>query len=310
VDTQREARWWWARALGAAGILILLAGPAFAIDLCLTGPSAPLGATGAGDAAEIEAVRPLVEAACDCAAFDGSSRASRHRAYVRCAGLPRVDRTGETLVDPNATTIVTNPILGVTLEVPPGAVRDGGEPYSGTLTISEVVDFDYDALGRVVRQSFPDLRSVSFAYDEAENLTSLIPPGRPAHGFQYDSRERESRYEPPTVGAFDPATLFTYNAESQLTRVARPDGRAVDLSYDAAGRIDLITIGRGSYDFAYDPTTGLLAQISAPGGGTLGFTYAGSLPIEILWGGEVSASVVLYSGAFACCFVILEVSSS
>jgi RHS repeat-associated protein len=93
------------------------------------------------------------------------------------------------------------------------------------------------------------------------------------------------------VGAFDPATLFTYNAESQLTRVARPDGRTVDLAYDAAGRVEGITIARGTYDFAYDPTTGLLAQISAPGGGTLGFTYAGSLPIETLWGGEVTGSV-------------------
>jgi YD repeat-containing protein len=87
-----------------------------------------------------------------------------------------------------------------------------------------VVDFDYDARGRVVRQSFPDLRLVEFGYDEAGNLVSLTPPGRPAHEFEYDSRDRESRYEPPTVGAFDPATLFTYNAESQLTRVARPDG--------------------------------------------------------------------------------------
>jgi hypothetical protein len=60
-------------ALGTAAVLVLLAAPTSALDPCLTGPSAPAGATGEGDSAEVLAARAAAEAACGCAAFDESS---------------------------------------------------------------------------------------------------------------------------------------------------------------------------------------------------------------------------------------------
>jgi len=56
-----------------------------AADRCLTGGSASTGATGAGDATEIAAVRSAVEAVCSCASFDGSTPAQTHGKYVTCA---------------------------------------------------------------------------------------------------------------------------------------------------------------------------------------------------------------------------------
>jgi len=65
-------------ALAALAIVAVQAGDVSASDRCFTGESATNGATGAGDLAEIEAVRAAVDAACACDGFP------RRRAYERC----------------------------------------------------------------------------------------------------------------------------------------------------------------------------------------------------------------------------------
>lgn len=56
--------------------------------------------------------------------------------------------------------------------------------------------------------------------------------------------------------------------------MTRPDGKTVDLAYEAGtGRLDTITIAEGVYDYAYFPLTpapndpdGQIQSITAPGG--------------------------------------------
>lgn len=53
--------------------------------------------------------------------------------------LPRIDRASLTVVNPNATTVVTNPNLEITIVVPPHAARNpGGGDFDGALSISIV----------------------------------------------------------------------------------------------------------------------------------------------------------------------------
>jgi RHS repeat-associated protein len=55
--------------------------------------------------------------------------------------LPRIDEASSTVVDPNATTVVTNPNLGVTLTVPPHTAKyPNGTDFTGALSISLVPD--------------------------------------------------------------------------------------------------------------------------------------------------------------------------
>jgi len=55
--------------------------------------------------------------------------------------LPRIDVTSLTPVDPAVTTVVSNPGLGITMTVAPGAaVNEDGTPFTGQLSISEVLD--------------------------------------------------------------------------------------------------------------------------------------------------------------------------
>jgi RHS repeat-associated protein len=151
------------------------------------------------------------------------------------------------------------------------------------------VSFAYDLAGRVTTQTLPDGRQVSYAYDANGNVTSVTPPGRPAHAFNYTPVNLESAYTPPALDATSPVTTVAYNADRQPTLVTRPDGQTIALAYDAGGRLSTITLPRGQVGLAYNPTTGNLTTVTAPDGGTLAYTYDGSLVTSSTWGGPAGA---------------------
>lgn len=153
------------------------------------------------------------------------------------------------------------------------------------------VNFTYDGAGRVVRQTLPDSRFIDFTYDANGNLTSLAPPGRPPHVFRYTAGNVEAEYEPPSVGAGDPRTFYTYDVDRRLARVDRPDGASIALDYDGAGRLSTLTTPRGVATQTYSPTTGNVASIVAPGNEALSFSYDGSLVTATAWSGTVNGTV-------------------
>ncbi|HEX8252257.1 MAG TPA: RHS repeat domain-containing protein, partial [Thermoanaerobaculia bacterium] len=55
-----------------------------------------------------------------------------------------------------------------------------------TDSLGRQTTYTYDA-GRVTEQTLPDGRAISFSYDNAGNLTSVTPPGRPEHALSYTS---------------------------------------------------------------------------------------------------------------------------
>jgi len=122
-------------------------------------------------------------------------------------------------------------------------------------------------------------------------FTSLTPPGRPAHAFEYTPVDLDQSYAPPPVGSTPTQTRYSYNLDRQLTRVTRPDGSTVDLGYDTAGRLSTVTSPRGTSSYTYNATTGNLATITSPDNVTLGYAFDGSLLTETSWSGAVQGSV-------------------
>ncbi|MCI0635898.1 MAG: hypothetical protein L0206_18570, partial [Actinobacteria bacterium] len=184
------------------------------------------------------------------------------------------------------------------------ALDDGALARSETLTytsaglvesvtnaLDEVLHFEYDVMGRLISRTLPDGHTVAFEYDAAGNLTSVTSEGRPAHTFAYTHAGLASEYVAPDVGAGPARTRYLYNAAQQLTRIERPDGTVVGYEYDAAGRIDHLTLARGAIEYTYDPRTGLLARVTAPDGGSVSYTYRGRFPLEVTWSGAVSGTV-------------------
>jgi RHS repeat-associated protein len=95
------------------------------------------------------------------------------------------------------------------------------------------------------------------------------------------------------------ATSYFYNLDRQITNTLRPDGIDVTVEYDTVGcgtcgptaRPKTITFDRGQLGFLYDPASGLLNALTAPGGNVLTYTYDGSMPTGVTWSGEVNGHV-------------------
>ncbi|HXN83706.1 MAG TPA: RHS repeat-associated core domain-containing protein, partial [Myxococcales bacterium] len=175
--------------------------------------------------------------------------------------------------------------------------RTYGFSYDAQSNLASLTDplgrtrsFVYDMAGRATKQTLPDGRTIAVSYDASGNVTSVTPPGRPAHSFAYTPVDLEQSYAPPLLGFFG-STLTSYNLDKQVSLVSRPAGDTVVPSYDSAGRLASLTTSWGSTSYSYSPTTGQLAQITAPDLGKLSYTYDGSMLTDTSWSGTITGTV-------------------
>ncbi|MGX2029945.1 PKD domain-containing protein [Methylocaldum gracile] len=162
--------------------------------------------------------------------------------------------------------------------------------HTVTDPLGRTVSYEYDLAGRVTLKTLPDGRSVQFGYDANGNLTSLLPPGQPAHLFDYTPLDQTEHYTPPTVEAADPATHYQYNRDKQLTQITRPGGETVTFAYDAGGRLQKVTAPHGETTYAYD-SAGRLQALTAPGSLGLSYAYDGALLTQTAWTGSIAGTV-------------------
>jgi RHS repeat-associated protein len=161
---------------------------------------------------------------------------------------------------------------------------------SFTNPLNQVNGFTYDLAGRVTRQTLADNRQINFGFDANGNMISLTPPSRPAHTFTYNAVNLVSSYTAPNVGG-NSTTVFSYNSEKQITRITRPDALQINFAYDAAGRLQTMSVPNGNYAYTYNATTGLSESFTAPGGDVLTYEYDGFLPTRQTWTGTITGNV-------------------
>ncbi|HXI32501.1 MAG TPA: IPT/TIG domain-containing protein [Gemmatimonadales bacterium] len=154
--------------------------------------------------------------------------------------------------------------------------------------LSRTTRFDYDLAGRMTRQTLPDGRFLDYSYDGEGNITSITPPGRSGHLFTYNDAGLADTYTPPAV-TNGGATQFGYNADHDLTRVTRPDGKTIDFSYDAGGRLSTLTYGGVVRTITFG--AGDRVASVADSGTTLNYAYDGPLVMSMSWSGPVSGAI-------------------
>jgi len=150
--------------------------------------------------------------------------------------------------------------------------------------------FIYDEAGRVVRQRLMDGREIGFRYDANGNLTSLTPPGRPAHGFTHTAVDLTESYNAPDAGTGPAVTRYSYNADRELSLITRPDQSTIALVYDRGGRLATLTSPGRTLSYGYDAASGNLAGIFGAQS-NLSFSWDGTLPTGVAWTGMVAGSV-------------------
>src|SRR5439155_16039678 len=69
------------------------------------------------------------------------------------------------------------------------------------------------------------------------------------------------------------------------------DGQSIGIGYDSAGRASTLNIARGVFTYGYDPNTGNLNALNAPGGVNLSYGYDGALLTTKRWSGPISGTL-------------------
>ncbi len=169
---------------------------------------------------------------------------------------------------------------------------------SVTDPLQRTVQFQYDPAGRITKQLLPDQREISFVYDPNGNLVSLTPPSRPAHSFEFTPVNLTSKYSPPPISIGNTDTSYEYDLERRSKTISRPDGKIIQFGYNAAGKLETLTMPNGQIAYSYNqPGCGNCSggdqptKIEAPDE-TLAYTYDGNLRTSETWSGSILGSVV------------------
>ena len=130
--------------------------------------------------------------------------------------------------------------------------------------LNQVVTFGHDLAGRIISQTLPDLRVISYSYDLNGNLTGLTPPGRPVHLINFNDFDLPSSYIPPTISAPNATqSTYYYNDDQQLIQVTRPDGQDIDFNFDEiTGNLSSIDLTIGVRLFGHNIEGHMNASIS------------------------------------------------
>ncbi len=137
-----------------------------------------------------------------------------------------------------------------------------------------------------------------FQSDAEFNLDSIIPPGRPAHHFDYNAVGLMTNYIPPVVAGLNESVGYQYDADRHLVKVSFPDGQNIAATRFASGQISQLELGSGpvlAYSYssatASNSSSGLLNNIVSSTGDALRFDYQGPFVTGVTWSGSIKGSV-------------------
>ncbi len=171
------------------------------------------------------------------------------------------------------------------------------EGYLDTTTdgAGRISDVDYDAMGRIVGITEPGNRLTTFAYENGKR-SSVTPPGRPPHGFNYTPADLFETYAPPSVGDPSKDTAYDYTPGHRPMSVAPPDGQDILRQYDGGGRPSQVTVPRGDFIFTRAPAGagaddgGHVVSILTPEGQLIEPQYQAGEAVGWVWSGLLNGS--------------------
>lgn len=226
---------------------------------------------------------------------DGLGRSFTYAGCCLGQTLTRSDRSG------GVTSFVYDALSRRTeIHAPDRSVTRLGHDRDGNLSsrtdpAGKVTRFEYDHDGLLIRRIFADGTSESFTHDHRGSVTSWTNVRGQKNSYTYDARRLLTAIAfgdgalPVTYG-YDAygrrtqridatgTTLYTYDAESELTGIDGPlSNDAVAMEYDAVGRMSRVAVEGGSPTaYSYDRHGRL--QTVTQAGETFSFEHIGTSP--------------------------------
>jgi len=123
----------------------------------------------------------------------------------------------------------------------------------------------HDGVGRPRAVTLPGAHDLGLQYDANGNMTSVTPPGKPAHNLEYTDVNLLWNHTSP--GATLPSQ-WDYDKDRRPSTFTRADGNTLSAVWDPnhSDRLLRVETTSGNYSPEYDATTGALKKWTAPGG--------------------------------------------
>ena len=149
-----------------------------------------------------------------------------------------------------------------------------GNLQSKTDRKGQMIQYVYDALNRLTHKGYPDSTGVDYVYDLAGKVQQVNDPTG-TYSFAYDNMGRligtTTQYS--FLPGLPQSTVYTYDAASNRTGFAAPDGTTNVYAYDNLNRLSTLTnSGTGSFGFSYD-TLSRRTQLTRPNGINTNYSY-------------------------------------
>jgi RHS repeat-associated protein len=203
------------------------------------------------------------------------------------AGLP----TTEWQYDGKGRVVKVTRSVGTEQRVQTYDYGDGGWVEYFTDALGEKTKYSRDNVGRLRELLAPDEAKTQWVLDDADNVTSYVPPARLQTVFSYDEKTKLlTKVVPPTVTLSNAGNeSFAYGKLNELTKLTRADGKSIGFTYDPWGRLSSQKLGTASINFYYN--RGHLTRINRSDGVTVDQTFDGALWTGSSWSGSVKGDV-------------------
>lgn len=147
----------------------------------------------------------------------------------------------------------------------------------------ETTAYTYDAVNRLIQETYPDAGVRSFAYDKAGNLIQRLDQQGRSTNYVYN----DLYYLTARNYQADPSDNFTYDTGGRMLTAERA-GWLDSFSYDAANRVLQATQNGQPVNYAYD-TANRCRSLTYPGGKTVAECRSFRELLEEINGGNTAA---------------------
>lgn len=136
---------------------------------------------------------------------------------------------------------------------------------------------------------------IEFSWAHSADMSSLTPPGKTEHKFEYDLAHRLTGYLPPEISTSNSDTHYAFSPDGLLTTIEHPDGQQTNLEWATDSyHLNSLSTGRKTFEFSYDEDSGKLTKVErsgADGDVSVVYHFDGPLLTSLDLTGDFSASV-------------------